>query len=186
MKQSKWASWLESISSTAVGFGISLVAQIVFLPLLGVTISLTQNFTFAMIMTAISVARGYIMRRIFEHFGIRAKLSPFAQAVIAERKRQIEVEGWSHEHDDRHEEGDLASAGACYAQCAGVAADDNKLPPSGWLWDQRWWKPVGFRRDLVKACALIIAEGERFDRNRKRPRSAVVEAIRTVLPGVAP
>ena len=35
--------------------------------------------------------------------------------VAAERKRQIEVEGWTAEHDDRHTPGELAQAGACYA-----------------------------------------------------------------------
>ena len=168
MKQSRLASWMESITSTAVGFGISLAAQIVFLPMLGVSITLSQNVTFAIIMTAISIARGYVLRRVFEHFGIRTKLSPFMQAVIAERRRQVDVEGWSHEHDDRHASGELASAGAAYAACAGVNAAENAEPPPGWPWDRDWWKPAGFRRDLVKAGALIVAEGEKFDRNRKR------------------
>lgn len=44
MKQSHLMSFLESAINILVGFGISLVAQIVFLPLLGVTISLSQNF----------------------------------------------------------------------------------------------------------------------------------------------
>ena len=35
--------------------------------------------------------------------------------VAAERKRQIEVEGWTAEHDDYHPPGELAQAGACYA-----------------------------------------------------------------------
>lgn len=168
MKQSRLASWIESVTSTAVGFSISLFAQWLFLPMLGVSITLAQNITFAVIMTVISIGRGYVLRRIFEHFGIRTKLSPFMQAVIAERRRQIEVEGWSHEHDDRHDMGELASAGAAYAGCAGVSDENNKQPPPGWPWERDWWKPDGFRRDLVKACALIVAEGEKFDRNRKR------------------
>jgi hypothetical protein len=31
-------------------------------------------------------------------------------------------------------------------------------------WSRTWWKPSGGRRDLVKACALMVAEIERRDR----------------------
>jgi len=167
MKQSRLNSWLESVANTSVGFGISLLAQWLFLPLLGVEISLHQNLLFALIMTVISIVRGYAMRRVFEHFGIRTRLSPFAQAVIAERHRQIETEGWSIEHDDQHVSGELAQAGAVYANYAG-ARSEGAAPPPEWPWDGHWWRPAGFRRDLIKAAALVVAEGEKFDRNRKR------------------
>ena len=87
MKQSRLMSFLESAISTAVGFGISFAAQVVFLPLLGVAVTLGQNFAFALIMTAISIARGFLLRRLFEALHIRRPLSPFMQAVIAERVR---------------------------------------------------------------------------------------------------
>jgi hypothetical protein len=80
--------------------------------------------------------------------------------VIAERKRQIDVEGWSHEHDDAHSLGELAAAGAAYA--IRDRADSN--PPTFWPWDWRWWKPKDRRRNLVRAAALIVAEIERLDR----------------------
>lgn len=167
MKQSKLMSWLESLINIAVGFGISLLAQMYFLPLLGVTIDFHQNLVFAMIMTVISIVRSFTLRRLFEALHIRRPLSAFMQAAIAERYRQIEVEGWSTEHDDQHKLGELARAGGCYAKNAGI--DRFAWPQhSDWPWELDWWKPAGFRRDLVKAAALIIAEGEKFDRNRMR------------------
>lgn len=165
MKQSKLMSWLESLINIAVGFGISLAAQMFFLPLLGVAIAFHQNLMFALIMTVISLLRSFLLRRVFEALHIRRPLSAFMQAVIAERFRQIEQEGWSTEHDDQHAQGDLALAGACYAEAAGMPRD---RAPIDWPWGDDWWKPTGFRRDLVKASALILAEGEKFDRNRKR------------------
>ncbi|MGB3044170.1 MAG: hypothetical protein WBB98_13385 [Xanthobacteraceae bacterium] len=181
MKQSRLMSMLESIINVVVGFGISLVAQIVFLPMLGVTISLHQNLKFAVIMTVISIARSFILRRVFEAMRIRRPLSPFMQAVIAERFRQIEQEGWSLDHDDQHAHGELATAGAAYAKAAGehltdgfdVQRDPKFYQPSFWPWNDQWWKPTGFRRDLVKACALIVADGEKFDRSRGRKARAV-------------
>jgi hypothetical protein len=167
MKQSRLMSWLESLINIAVGFGISLAAQMFFLPLLGVAIDFQQNLFFALIMTVISLLRSYILRRVFEALHIRRPLSPFMQAVIAERFRQIEVEGWDSGHDDNHMQGELAAAGATYAAHAGTV-NHFLVPPHGWPWKGDWWKPAGFRRDLVKAAALILAEGEKFDRNRKR------------------
>jgi len=39
-------------------------------------------------------------------------------------------------------------------------------PPESWLWGPEWWKPSSDdpRRDLVKGCALLLAEIERIDR----------------------
>jgi hypothetical protein len=170
MKQSRLMSWLESVINIAVGFGISLAAQMFFLPLLGVAIDFHQNLFFALIMTVISLLRSFLLRRLFEALHIRRPLSPFLQAVVAERFRQIEGEGWSAEHDDQaHALGELATAGATYAMHAGGPVEREGIyAPTPWPWSVEWWKPAGFRRDLVKACALIVAEGEKFDRNRKR------------------
>lgn len=83
--------------------------------------------------------------------------TPLTQAavdVLAERRRQIEVEGWTPEHDDGHRHSELADAAACYA------TNDRTL----WPWSAEWWKPTTRRRDLVRAAALILAEIERLDR----------------------
>ena len=99
------------------------------------------------------------------------KISPFRGAVMAERQRQIDVEGWSHDHDDSHADGDLALASAAYSCRAWKHLDESNQdnsPPPYWPWSREWFKPTGFRRDLVKAAALILAEGEKFDRSRKR------------------
>lgn len=177
MKQSRLMSFVESTTSTLAGFGISLAAQWFFLPLLGVEITFAQNVVFAVIMTAISIARGFLLRRLFEALHIRRPLSPAMQAIIAERFRQIETEGWSLAHDDAHEPGELAQAGACYAIMARTwwkfPMSSRTSPPAApgqWPWSLDWWKPQDFRRDLVRAGALILAEIERWDRNRKAGR----------------
>lgn len=168
MKQSRLASLFESILNIAVGFGLSILCQAFVLPALGVSITWRANFLFALVMTAVSIARQFTLRRVFEALHIRRPLSPFMQAVIAERFRQIEVEGWSIEHDEGHEIGELAFAGGCYAISHTSIDGDRCAQPHNWPWSRDWWKPQSFRRDLVRAGALIIAEGEKFDRNRKR------------------
>ncbi|RTS78088.1 hypothetical protein DY947_22695 [Pseudomonas aeruginosa] len=87
--------------------------------------------------------------------------------VQAERKRQVEVEGWTPEHDDEHSHGQMARAAACYALAGSSAPNDGTaalLVSLAWPWDERWWKPSTARRDMVKACALGLAEIERLDR----------------------
>ncbi|MBR0871169.1 hypothetical protein JQ633_12425 [Bradyrhizobium tropiciagri] len=169
MKQSRSISLLKSVISTAVGFSLSLLLQWLILPvLIGAPVPLHANLAFAAIMTAVSIARGYVLERCFEAMGWRQrKLSPFMQAVIAERFRQIDQEGWSLDHDDKHDRGELGLAGATYLIHAGT---ESRTVPSLWPWDGSWWKPQGRRRDLVRAGALLVAEGERFDRARNRGR----------------
>ncbi|EOX9899891.1 hypothetical protein [Pseudomonas aeruginosa] len=104
--------------------------------------------------------------------------------VQAERRRQITAEGWTPEHDDEHDSGELAAAGAAYALHAAdhlnpySQGDGGDEAPSCWPWhdgiagrgegpektEPAWWKPSTPRRDLVKACALALAEIERLDR----------------------
>ena len=86
--------------------------------------------------------------------------------IAAERRRQIEVEGWDIEHDDSHDDGELAVAAACYAlgernQIIGPA---RRVAPVLWPWSSRWWKPKDRRRDCIRAAALLVAEIERLDR----------------------
>ncbi len=91
--------------------------------------------------------------------------------VLAERRRQVEVEIWTPAHDDKHTRGEIALAAACYAMWAalahrGAASRDRARDTAQrwWPWNWSWWKPTDRRRDLVKAGALILAEIERLDR----------------------
>ncbi|HBO9988613.1 TPA: hypothetical protein L5G17_005223 [Pseudomonas aeruginosa] len=87
--------------------------------------------------------------------------------VQAERRRQVEAEGWTPEHDDAHSHGEMARAAACYALAGSSAPNDGTaalLVSLAWPWDEQWWKPSTARRDMVKACALGLAEIERLDR----------------------
>ena len=86
-----------------------------------------------------------------------------ARDVLAERRRQIEAEGWTPEHDDEYTRFELARAGACYAEYGNWPAH-SEVPPNSWPWPAAWWKPSDYRRNLVKAAALILAEIERLDR----------------------
>jgi len=88
------------------------------------------------------------------------------ELITDERKRQIEIEGWTPEHDAQHSHAELLAAAICYAHNAGHF---KMTSPRMWPWDEKWWKPsVGDKvRDLVKAGALIAAEIDRMQSHKE-------------------
>jgi len=88
--------------------------------------------------------------------------------IAAERQRQVDIEGWTSDYDDKYATGEMALAAACYALSAGDQEDAPAVLEAAmfdcWPWSRSWWKPTTARRDLVKAGALIVAEIERLDR----------------------
>ncbi|QPF81709.1 hypothetical protein IC762_12495 [Bradyrhizobium genosp. L] len=101
--------------------------------------------------------------------------------IVAERRRQVAIKGWSTSHDDHHADGELLRAGMCYlanarllpGELAPIRYDG---APMGWPWDAKWWKPKTPERDLERAGALFMAEQERLQR-RGLPTSHVDHKI---------
>ncbi|MDU9391564.1 hypothetical protein [Pseudomonas sp. zfem002] len=97
--------------------------------------------------------------------------------LLAERRRQIQEEGYTAERDDQYTEGQLAAAASTYAFWAdprGASPDDhlsfiaNPPPLWPWSWSPENWKPTSQRSMLIKAGALILAELGRLDRQTMR------------------
>ena len=91
------------------------------------------------------------------------------ELIAEERQRQIEVEGWTKEHDAEHTNGSLALAAVCYAipsesRHYSYCPLRKERVPDFWPWDKEWWKPCPEDRimELVKAGALIAAEIDRL------------------------
>lgn len=106
------------------------------------------------------------------------RISKWTRAIFDERSRQVKEEGWSVEHDDKHTDGSLANAAACYAAACYAASTpeigywyEDAAPHSGsfiklWPWGNEWNKKYthGRKKQLVIAGALILAELERLER----------------------
>ncbi|EAM8398649.1 hypothetical protein YI12_09330 [Salmonella enterica] len=78
--------------------------------------------------------------------------------VIAERQRQISVKGWTPEHDDTYIGCELAAAAISYIE---PVEAENYWPAD---WHDGSFRPSDYRRNLVKATALLVTELERLDR----------------------
>ena len=91
------------------------------------------------------------------------------ELIAEERQRQIEVEGWTAEHDSQHKNGELANAAVCYAMTPDLEnlmcnTWDNNFIIEVFPFEMSWLKrtPNNRVRDLVKAGALIAAEIDRL------------------------
>ena len=116
-------------------------------------------------------------------------------ALIAEeRRRQVEAEGWTPEHDDAHDRCELARAAVAYATPLArremvthreVSENGGRdlvwRTPRDWPWDADWWKPTtGDRvRELVKAGALLAAEIDRLQRLTLADEAAPLDTLET-------
>lgn len=65
MNQTRLGSLIEAVFNTAIGLGISLIANALVFPLFNFHPSLIQNVAISTIYTFISIARGYVIRRWF-------------------------------------------------------------------------------------------------------------------------
>jgi hypothetical protein len=61
--QTRRDSMIEAWTNIAVGFSVNFVANIFFLPLVGASFTLAENFWLGWIYTAVSVVRQYAIRR---------------------------------------------------------------------------------------------------------------------------
>lgn len=92
-----------------------------------------------------------------------------AELIAKERQRQIEKEGWTSQHDDDHDSGQLAAAADCYRLSAYCESPATSRFERVWPWEPRWWKPSENPiRNLEKAGALYQAEIDRLTRHRDR------------------
>ena len=66
MSQSRTMSFVESIANVTVGYGVAVVTQILIFPVFGLHTTLAQNLKMGAVFTVVSIARSYLLRRLFE------------------------------------------------------------------------------------------------------------------------
>lgn len=63
--QKKSHSLFEALFNTILGFGISMAANLLVLPLFGLKVTVSSAFWIGIIFTVISIVRSYVLRRLF-------------------------------------------------------------------------------------------------------------------------
>ena len=69
--QSHVHSWLETLSNTTIGFAVSFTMQAVLYPLYGIHVSVWGNLGLTGIFTAVSIVRGFFVRRLWNWVHVR-------------------------------------------------------------------------------------------------------------------
>jgi hypothetical protein len=76
MTQSRTMSFIESLAQVVIGYFVSLIAQLVIFPLFGMRVSLTDNLMIGGCFLVVSLARSYVLRRLFN---ARPARDPYAE-----------------------------------------------------------------------------------------------------------
>jgi hypothetical protein len=58
-------SLVEAVTNVAVGYGLAVVAQIIVFPWFGLEAKLGEHMAIGMAFVAVSLARSYLLRRLF-------------------------------------------------------------------------------------------------------------------------
>lgn len=70
--QSRLGSMMEAIASTAIGYGVAVVSNLLLLPIFGFQPTLHEASSLALLFTGISLVRGYLVRRLFNWITLHA------------------------------------------------------------------------------------------------------------------
>jgi hypothetical protein len=63
--QTRLQSLLEAWTNVIIGYFVALAAQIIVFPLYDIEVTISQNLQIGLIFTAVSIARSYLVRRLF-------------------------------------------------------------------------------------------------------------------------
>ena len=82
--QSKLDSFIEAWLNVLIGFGVSVLANFVIFPLVGIGASTTQIIAVGVFMTFVSVVRSYLVRRWANKYlsQVRAKMVEFFRKEV--------------------------------------------------------------------------------------------------------
>ena len=69
--QSKRNSAFEATTNVAIGYLVSVLANVLILPLFGYNVPIGDSFAIGLAFTIVSLVRSYVLRRIFNRLDIR-------------------------------------------------------------------------------------------------------------------
>lgn len=67
--QSRVQSLVEAVSNVAIGYGVAVAAQMAIFPMFEIHVPVSSNLLIGAFFTAVSLARSYVVRRIFNDIG---------------------------------------------------------------------------------------------------------------------
>ncbi len=68
MRQSRIMSMVEAATNVVVGYILAILTQLAVFPLFGLEAALGEHLAIGLAFVGVSLARGYVLRRLFEHW----------------------------------------------------------------------------------------------------------------------
>ena len=68
MAQSRRGSLIEAVTNTVVGYTLAVATQFAVFPFFSLRVGVAENLTLGLVFTAVSVIRGYMLRRVFDRW----------------------------------------------------------------------------------------------------------------------
>ena len=68
--QSRRMALVEAVANVVVGYGLAIVIQLLAFPVFGIHVTLGESLAIGSVFTVVSMARSYILRRLFERIRI--------------------------------------------------------------------------------------------------------------------
>jgi hypothetical protein len=72
MQQSRVMSFIEATTNVVVGYVLAIATQLAVFPLFGLEAALGEHLAIGMAFVAVSLARSYLLRRLFEAIRMRS------------------------------------------------------------------------------------------------------------------
>ena len=72
MQQSRLKTLSESLTNVVIGYVLAIATQIVVFPWFGIETGLGEHLTIGLAFVGISLARGFLLRRLFEAIRMRS------------------------------------------------------------------------------------------------------------------
>ena len=66
MRQTRRMSLVEAVANVVIGYVLAVATQMVVFPLFGIRIALSDDLAIAAVFAAVSLLRGFVLRRVFE------------------------------------------------------------------------------------------------------------------------
>lgn len=72
MKQSRIMSMVETAANVVVGYVLAIATQIIVFPWFGIETGLGEHLTIGLAFVGVSLARGFLLRRLFEAIRVQS------------------------------------------------------------------------------------------------------------------
>ena len=88
MTQSRGMSLAEAATNVGVGYVLAILTQLAVFPLFDLEAALSEHLAIGMVFVGVSLARGYILRRLFERIRVASRSGDHAGHGEPELRRR--------------------------------------------------------------------------------------------------